>query len=254
MPETWEVGKLVVSNLDYSNIMDTNDYAVINIYPKEEYRINQGYDVFESSIIAFIDWELIDKNIVNPKDKITLTFVDQTFADEIDIQENLNYWTTDLFKIKPSRVYYWDLVNETFELSQADRTEKKSDDEGGYNTNSNGKYEACDPKDFYLIKSINGNALPWTEYDDGSNSLTWDSGSLAINNDGTWSNRITSKQIISGGATKDVNTNRNGTWTCSNEYNTISFNNSGGNGGTATVNEDNGEITLPDGSYTIVYY
>jgi len=156
-------------------------------------------------------------------------------------------------KLKPRRVYWWDVANNEFQET-ADRTDRIDRDEVEVSeeNNTSSGYEACDLKSFYLIKSINGNSLPWTEYDDGQNSLTWESGTLAKNADGTWKSYIFSAQVIDG-VSKDVETDRTGTWTCNDEQGTITFSGSG-TSNTGTVNEQNGNITLPQASYTIVYY
>lgn len=151
---------------------------------------------------------------------------------------------TDRFNIKPGRIYLFDPSSS----NEVNYTGEKSEriDGGGGGLFGNG----CDAlQKRWTLTKVNGVDLPWKEYDDGTNYLEWQSGSITFDQTG-WSSRITTRQKIG----TDVNlldTDRNGSYECETGSGTFTSSN-GGSAGSFSVN---GGIlkTTSGGTYTLTY-
>lgn len=194
----------------------------------------------KDEMVITIDWE--EYPYVDPKEKLSF-YIEQQIGTYS--QEDPVIWETEFMKIKPGKIYTWDPETGNFKYT-GNRTEKQSD--GGEDSNCSGC--ECISKTWDL-QSLNGNSLPWKEYDDGSNSLTWTKGTFTYSSSGTWNSSITSKQVANGN-TNYVDTDESGTYTCSGSTVTMT-NTSSPNGGSWKGTISNNKLTWSTGGRTFVY-
>ena len=148
---------------------------------------------------------------------------------------------SESFKVKPGIIYDWDA--NTGEITNTGERSERINTGGGIFSSGCGSLVKT-----WTLKSINGNPLPYKQYDDGANSLTWTSGTMTFTSSDTWSSRLVSRQVANG-STNDVNTDRSGTYTCSGGSGSLS--NASGNAGTFSVS--GGVLTVIDGSFVLTY-
>lgn len=195
----------------------------------------------DEDITVTIDWEsgVVAANIDPDASEISF-YIEEAYESEPRV------WETAFMKIKPGKIYAWDPDNETFE-DTGERTEKKNTG-GGFSLFSN---DCDDLVKTWNLESLNGNMLEWTEYDDGTNSLTWTEGSINFTSSGNWSSTITSKQIIDG-STNYVPEEESGTYECEDGSVTLT-NTSSEFGGTWNATVSDGELTWAVGDYSYVW-
>ena len=190
---------------------------------------------------ARIDW--YREPLSTPGVGMRYAIINEVIYNQIK-QENILYITDA--KMTPGVVYEWDFsINEL--IATEERTSKIESRPGAPQGGNDGGGCGSLVKT-WTLKSINGNPLPYKQYDDGANSLTWTSGTMTFTSSDTWSSRLVSRQVANG-STNDVNTDRSGTYTCSGGSGSLS--NASGNAGTFSVS--GGVLTVIDGSFVLTY-
>ncbi|MFY0672291.1 MAG: hypothetical protein JXQ87_02735 [Bacteroidia bacterium] len=196
--------------------------------------------VIGDTITFQIDWDS-DFSVFNPDFDWFNIYL---FAKNSSTGKSYRVTKTERFNIKPGRIYIFDPLSS----NEVEYTGSKSEriDGGGGGLFGNG----CDAlQKRWTLTHVNGQKLPWKEYDDGTNYLEWKSGNISF--DGTnWSSRITTQQKI--GSDRDVvDVDRFGSYECQSGSGTFTLN-TGVASGSFYVS---GGIlkTTSGGTYTLTY-
>lgn len=218
--------------LGHEGADDLATYGFGGFYPSIVYTSGSKGDTLN----AEIDWSDSYYEWLNPRseDLYFFHFFNGQFVTETER-------VSDGFRLKPGIKYIFDL-NTGEVINTRERSEKINTGGGISLSGCNGLVKT------WTLQSVNGNALPYKEYDDGSNSLSWTRGTMTFTSSDTWSSSITSKQVRSG-SSEDVVTDRSGSYSCSGGSGTHT--NASGSGGSFSLS--GGTLTVTSGSYTLSY-